>query len=392
MNILYIADSASFHTALWTKYFCESGKHNVFLFCDEEKFVNKVNYPNNIQKFQSKSIAHSLFKRLIPIHMRFRHLSQILSVWKYRKEIDAIIDEHDIDIVHCHSLYYGFLSAGFKDKKIPVVFSPQGSDVIEFAQRNWLYKKMAVDAYERADIVTGDSLIKQRSGYPLGAKEEHNHIIQYGVDQSIFYPRPSPVREQLGIADDTLLIFSPRGLEDIYNQEVIIKALALLQKDGVDFKCMFTFPSGTERQQELMQLAKEQGVDDKLVWVGYVDYTQMPDYHNAADLAISVPNTDSSPKSVYEAMSCKCPVIVSELPWAHEFLVNEEDFLIVEEGSEQSLFDGIKRVIEDKDFASKIIEAGYVKAHQRYGYLDNMKNMESIMEAYLAEHTTSNAN
>jgi glycosyltransferase involved in cell wall biosynthesis len=46
----------------------------------------------------------------------------------------------------------------------------------------------------------------------------------------------------------------------------------------------------------------------------------MADVYRAADVVLSIPSSDSSPRSVWEALACGRPVVVSDLPWARDEL------------------------------------------------------------------------
>ena len=54
--------------------------------------------------------------------------------------------------------------------------------------------------------------------------------------------------------------------------------------------------------------------------LGSVAVERMPDVYRAADVVVSIPSSDSSPRSVWEALACGRPVVVSDLPWAREEL------------------------------------------------------------------------
>jgi glycosyltransferase involved in cell wall biosynthesis len=46
----------------------------------------------------------------------------------------------------------------------------------------------------------------------------------------------------------------------------------------------------------------------------------MADVYRAADVVVSIPSSDSSPRSVWEALACGRPVVVSDLSWARDEL------------------------------------------------------------------------
>jgi glycosyltransferase involved in cell wall biosynthesis len=64
--------------------------------------------------------------------------------------------------------------------------------------------------------------------------------------------------------------------------------------------------------------------------IGNVPAERMPDVYRAADVVVSIPSTDSSPRSVWEALACGRSVVVSDLPWAREELVDGSQALLTE--------------------------------------------------------------
>ena len=66
-----------------------------------------------------------------------------------------------------------------------------------------------------------------------------------------------------------------------------------------------------------------------MIFTGRLDHNKEIKYYYAdADVCVSIPSSDSSPFSVYEAMATKTPVIVSDLPWVSEnFDKNEHNFI-----------------------------------------------------------------
>ena len=105
----------------------------------------------------------------------------------------------------------------------------------------------------------------------------------------------------------------------------------------------------------------------------------MPLYYNASDLVISVPSSDSSPKSVYEAMFCGKPIIISDLGWSHELLSELECVCRVEVKNSDQLSSSVMRLISDTNFSEKIAKNSLQIAHKYFDYEVNMEKMEKIM-------------
>ena len=85
--------------------------------------------------------------------------------------------------------------------------------------------------------------------------------------------------------------------------------------------------------------------------MGHVPYEQMAAYYQAADVCVSIPSSDSSPRSVWEAMACGCPVVVSDLPWVHELIEPGCDALTVPIDA-GALALAIDRILGDRELAA----------------------------------------
>jgi glycosyltransferase involved in cell wall biosynthesis len=72
------------------------------------------------------------------------------------------------------------------------------------------------------------------------------------------------------------------------------------------------------------------GLDGAVIMLGSVPAERMPDVYRAADVVVSIPSSDSSPRSVWEALACGSSVVVSDLPWAREELVDGKHAVLAE--------------------------------------------------------------
>lgn len=378
MNILFICSSSDWHMRLWLKYFAI--RHNVLLFSDREDYLNRQKFDDRIKIIEDYGYLGKLLGMLKIKSLSFAHINKLISSRRFTKLINAIIDEYQVDIVHAHSLYYGFVSSGIRND-IPVVFTPMGSDIIIHAQKHPIYRYMARKTFSRADVVTGDSVLLRKQGYKVGAKPKHNYIVQNGVDTEIVYPKGNDLKKKLGVTNEEVLIFSPRALMELYNIDIVIKSLAILRDAGYKIKCMFSYAFGGEYVRKLKGIVNELSLEGNVIWLGYLEYHEMAEHYNAADIVVSVPSSDSSPKSVYEAMFCKKPVIVSDLEWSYELLADCDCLIRVKVRDEHALANGIKYLIDNKSQRDRIASNAYDVAGKYFDYYSNMKQMEDIMFA-----------
>ena len=375
MNILYLSGSHNWHVDLWTRFFVE--KHNVFLFSDKVGYLKDQPY-EQVRVFTCEGYLGGLLNTFGFQNHSFYQLNKLISKNYFAKKINEILINEKIDIIHAHSLYFGYL-ASYIQASVPVIFTPMGSDVILHAQERGIYNRMAHRAFLYADVVTGDSELLQKKGFELGAKKENNYIVQNGVDASVFYPKSNDLKNKYQVEENEILIFSPRAIDPIYNIDVIINSIAQLVRLGYKIKCMFSFAFGDQYSEKLKSLVQQLDIEPNIIWLGYLTYESMADHYNAADIIISVPRSDSSPKSVYEAMFCSKPVIVSDLDWTYERASEVECFLRVEVGDKDQLSDAIKRLIENEYFSKELSLNGLAHARKFFDYEQNMREMEKIM-------------
>jgi len=375
MNILYIGSSADWHVELWVKYF--ASKHNVFLLSEKEDYLKDQDYDNVTIIKSTGLIGYILNSLKIKSHKLYQ-LNKLISARYYAYKANKIISRYSINIVHAHSLYYGYI-ASFIRGNIQIIFTPMGSDIIINAQSNIIYKYMARKSFLRANVVTGDSILLQKKGLNVGANIKNNFIIQNGVDTSIFFPKVNDLKTKYGVNSNETLIFSPRGLTPIYNIDIIIKSIHNLIKKNYKIKIMISHPFGDEYSRKIKEIITHYCIEDNVIWLGRLNYHQMAQHYNAADIVVSLPSSDSSPKSVYEAMFCRKPVVVTDLDWSYELLSKKETILRVPVRDVGRTSHAISKLIDDEEFRNKISDTGCNEAKKYFSYKDNMKKMESIM-------------
>ncbi|MBI4283992.1 MAG: glycosyltransferase family 4 protein [Chloroflexi bacterium] len=365
MKICYIASARSYYHPQWFAYFIGKG-HQVHLISPD---TSRVEMPgvhiDCFPQFRLKVLRLAFTLFLGGIYSR------------------RIIDREKPDIVHAIELDEGFAAAasGFH----PFVMTPNGSDLLVWAKSHPLVRIVARYVFARADAVTSDSLPLQKASLALGATRDRNYIIQWGVDLTRFHPRIDRDRVRAKYAlGNSPLILSSRALTRNYNTDTIIRSLPAVLQEMPSAKMMFVYGfSGQEA--EMKKLASALGVADATIFVGPVDYAEMPYYQAAADICLSVPSSDSSPRSVYEAMACGVPPILSDLPWTKDLIMPEQNALIVPARDYQALAKAILRLLADGELRQGITKANLKLVDEKLNYHKHMAAMETIYQSLLGK-------
>jgi L-malate glycosyltransferase len=261
--------------------------------------------------------------------------------WPFVAWFRRLLREQRPALTHAHWTPFAFQArlAGAK----PLVVTPWGSDVYRAEGRyNWANRAVA----RWADVVVTDSQDLLDAMVDLGTPRDRTMLLNWGVDLALFSPPAEgreAVRRRLGLGPGPLVL-SPRSLKSFYNPRAIVEAFARVRQTVPDAQLLLKHMSA-DGPPDLGELP------EGVLVVGPVPYEQMADYYRAADVCVSVPDTDSSPRSVWEAMACGCPCVVSDLPWARELIEPGRDALLVpiESGA---IAASVERLLTDPDLAS----------------------------------------
>lgn len=223
------------------------------------------------------------------------------------------------DVLYVQGAGYGFLSILFP-KKI-VILEHMGSDVIIQASKSYLRRFIHRLGYRNVDAIVQDSRLAQSKGIEYGAPEHNNFIINVGIDHSVFNNNieKGVAKLRFGIEKNTKVVFSPRSINKLYNIDIIVAAIPLVIEEYVDVRFVF---SAHALDQEYFDSIMTSEYKDYIIIAGSLDNkSELPFMYADSDVVLSIPSSDSSPLTVYEAMACQIPVIVSDLEWYKEHFV-----------------------------------------------------------------------
>jgi glycosyltransferase involved in cell wall biosynthesis len=270
--------------------------------------------------------------------IRVRALEIPAMLWLYR-----LWREERPDAVHANWLpSYAFLAARLRLR--PLVAMAWGSDVYGASPSMERRSRFAV---RRADVAMSDSEDLVRRLVELGADPARTFVLNWGVELDTFAPAADrgAVRGGLGLGEGPLVL-SPRALRPLYNPRVIVDAFEAATGDLPNAQLVLKH-IGTEPPDLDRPLPPSVRV------VGHVAYEQLPDYYRAADICISIPDSDSSPRSVWEAMASGCACVISDLPWAHELIEDGEHALLVPP-ERDAVAAALRRLLTEPGLADRI--------------------------------------
>lgn len=333
LRLGYIADPNSIHTRRWIGWFARAG-HEVHLI-DPFHVTVDPGLPESVSV-----VRPELPERAIPL----------VGLVGRRRILRRALEEAGVELLHAQFVRrYGWQAAisGFH----PLVVSPWGSDLLQVPPHAVRTRWWNWYALRSADLVTVSSEGMLQASVRAGARRDRITHVHHGVDTERFAPgAPSPdFLARLGVEDGSTVVCSPRAIRPLYRQETVVDAVASLRAEGRDLTLvMSALGADATYLAALRQRAEAAGIGDRLRVLDGVPHDQLPDLYRSATVVVSIPETDSFPVTVLEAMACGVVTVVSDVPAVTPVygpLDPATESLIVPVGDSSATATAIRRVL-----------------------------------------------
>ena len=216
------------------------------------------------------------------------------------------------------------------------------------------------------EYMGGEWLIKSSNKY------KSITTINNGIDVNAI-SKAEPCKELLDLKENRKSILMVAGFRKQKNQDTIIRALTLLDKE----KYEVWFAGIGERMEEVKQLALSLGVSDRVRFLGL--RTDTPNVLRAADVIVMSSHWEGLSLSNVEGMSAHKPFIASDVNGLKE--VTKGYGILFPHEDAKALAEEIEHLVSDEAYYNEIAEHCYNRAlefdisNTVSGYADVYKNI-----------------
>jgi len=331
VRIVYLAWHGSVHTRRWAGWFAERG-HEVHVVTCGGGDARDVDGDGT--ELPLRYAVHELGEP------RLGKLGYLLKRGAARRTVRRLQPE----VLHAHWLTsYGLLALAADRPDVPLVVTAHGDDVL-IAPRNALMRRLVQRVLRAAQLITvpGDpmhvavvDLLAPQAPPAAGIA-----VFQYGVETQRLAAAGRRARAA-ALVDGPLRIVSARSLLHLYRIDALLDALAVLRdEDGLDFHCDL-LGDGPERAA-LEQQARRLGLTDRVTFHGAVTPATVEQHVGAADVYVSVSESDGVSLALLEALSLGPVPVLSDIP-ANRPWVNDGATGILVDIDAADIADGIRR-------------------------------------------------
>jgi len=269
-------------------------------------------------------------------------------------------------------------------KKVPIVLTLQEGDSENHLQYKWagliaLSWKLSLWL---TDYLTGISNFLLNRAKKNGYSGRYS-LVPNGVDLSVFSQEISrevkdDLKNRLGKKQgDTFLVTSGR-LAHKNAVDDVISTLVYLPKN-----IYFIIIGKGEEGPKLQKQARDLGVADRVKFLGFISYQDMPKYFSVCDIFVRPSRSEGFGNSFIEAMAGSLPVIATPVGGISDFVDDKETGIFCSPDSPQSIVKAVNMLLENEVLRKKIVENAYGRVNERYGWDHITVQMKSVFDKFV---------
>ncbi len=256
-----------------------------------------------------------------------------------RKRFAALLKAgHRFDLIDAHYFYPDGVAAVrlAREFDLPVTVTARGTD-LNLIPEYPAPRKMILDAAAHASgMITVCQALKDTLT-EMGVAPDRVTVLRNGVDLELFRPVDrQAAHKALGLTRRTLA--SVGLLIDRKGHHHIIRALKQLPETDL------LIAGGGPDARALERLADEEGVKDRVRFLGSVDQNRLREIYNAVDALVLASSREGWANVLLEAMACGTPVVASAVWGTPEVVARPEAGVLMASLDPQGVVEGVNRL------------------------------------------------
>ena len=213
------------------------------------------------------------------------------------------------ELIHCHGLFALLISHMASIPNSRIIFTPQGSDLLVLPDKNFLIKKFLSYKLSKIALIIADSNLLLNKSLKLSSnlRKSKLKLIQNGIPladiEALIKKDSNPFTRDIDIC-------WIRGLGEIYQFKYFLKILNRISKLS-KFKINVTIISAYGSSIIPKELNHYKNIN--LVISPRLNSLDFLKVLYKTKIVVSIPKSDSSPRSVYEAITLGCQIFATNL-------------------------------------------------------------------------------
>jgi glycosyltransferase involved in cell wall biosynthesis len=188
-------------------------------------------------------------------------------------------------------------------------------------------------------------------------------------------------RRELGIPFDCSIIGNIARLTGQKAQRYFIDSAAIILERNA--KCEFLIVGEGELRAELEEYTRTLGVTEHVRFLGFRD--DVREIMRLLDVLCLSSIHEGTPITLLEGMACEKPVVSTDVGGCREVVVDGETGFLVQPRDPQALAEALLRLVDDKDLAVRMGQAGLRRVREVYSEDANLSVLNNLYQAVMTE-------
>ncbi|MFO0613616.1 MAG: glycosyltransferase [Polyangiaceae bacterium] len=282
------------------------------------------------------------------------------------------------DVIHlCHAGLAPWVPALRAAVASGITVHVHGNDLLA----PWVHHEEPLERYERsvveglraADRVVAVSRFSRGLAVARGVARDRIAVIENGVDVERFHPGPrdEALARRLGLEPADEVVLSVSRLAARKGHRTVIAAISALARARPRLRFVFTGENAA-LARDLLALADELGVRDRVVATGFLPADELPALHRLADVFVLAPDTRSPDDvegfgvALLEAAASGVPTVGARIGGVPEAMEGGVTGLLVEPGASDELARTLDAILSNPELARRLGAAGRARAVARF--------------------------
>lgn len=302
-------------------------------------------------------------------------------LWFLRTLVHCVIKGRRYDVVHAHYVFpTGMLGLLYKKWwKAKLIVTAHGGDIDRMANKSGRIRQWTTAILQEADhvIAVGHKLAEQICN-EFGVPERNVSVINMGVNRRIFRPLDKDeARKRCGIGEQEIPILF---VGNIIRQKGLIELVEAFFKLKKEYSLASLYLIGAKKDDafyhELIHRIEKEEANDVHIYDA-MKQQEVAVWMAAAEMFVLPSHLEGFGLVALEAMSCHTPVVGSRVGGL-AYLLGDGAGVLVEPRNPDSLFEGMKKILDDVELRKKLVQKGEARAQEN----DQERIIDRILQLY----------
>jgi glycosyltransferase involved in cell wall biosynthesis len=215
-------------------------------------------------------------------------------------------------------------------------------------------------------------------------------VVPNGANTSLFKPlEQDKCRKDLGLDPETPYVCFVGNLAPWQGVEYLVKAAPSILSRYPD--CYFLIVGDGVMKNELLNLSRDLGIEDRFIFTSVVPYDRVPVYINASDVCAAPfilarnAKIGLSPLKLYEYMACGKPVVASNISGVADTLEASKGGIPVPPENPEALAEAILKLLENQELRVDMGSKGLSYVTENYSWYSVAKRVERVCKSGLKD-------